>query len=51
VIVNPDDAGSASHTYSESGTTYNVKVVTLNDNHDIITYTTDEDPDLEITTL
>ena len=51
VIVNPDDAGSANHTYSEGGTTYNVKVVTLNDNHDIITYTTDEDPDLQITTL
>jgi hypothetical protein len=50
IVVEPGTSDSATHAYVDGGT-YVLKVVTLDDEHNTITYTTTEDGDLEITTL
>jgi len=50
IVVAPATDGSAGHAYLDGGT-YALKVVTLDTDHNTITYTVVEDGDLEITTL
>jgi hypothetical protein len=49
-IVNPAAADSLMHQYGAAGT-YVLKVVTLDAEHNTITYTVDDDGDLEVSTL